>query len=244
MFVDTDVGDVLDDMAERVLKAGGQVYVLAPDQMPSLNGVAVVYRFSATVVFRPPRRRPPARTGFPPRRSRRPIQSPETPARALRSTAMRKPATNVSDREIGDLVAVLRLLADDVRVRILLLLAGYGEMTVGRLSAELSRRQPLVSHHLGLMRSGSLVCSRRDGRNVYYSLAEAVDGFVGVRRSVCIVATAGRCVRVCPAAAAAAAAPPAPAPAGGAWRASAGPAPRFTGGHGPVGGRPAAPGRV
>ena len=42
---DPDTDDVLDDVAERVLKTGGQVYVIPTDQMPSPNGVAAVYRF-------------------------------------------------------------------------------------------------------------------------------------------------------------------------------------------------------
>lgn len=114
---------------------------------------------------------------------------------------MSETATNdVSDRDVRDLAAVLRLLADSARVRILMLLEAHGEMSVGRLSTELAKRQPLVSHHLGLLRSGSLVNVRRDGRNIYYSLAETVDGGRGAGRgdalSVCVTGTAGRCVHV------------------------------------------------
>jgi release factor family 3 len=37
--------DLLDDIAERVMKTGGQVLVMPPDQMPSDTGVAAIYRF-------------------------------------------------------------------------------------------------------------------------------------------------------------------------------------------------------
>ena len=37
--------DVLDDLAEMVLKMDGQVYVLSSDQMPTDAGVAAVYRY-------------------------------------------------------------------------------------------------------------------------------------------------------------------------------------------------------
>jgi len=37
--------DVLDDLAEMVLKMDGQVYVLPHDQMPTERGVAAVYRY-------------------------------------------------------------------------------------------------------------------------------------------------------------------------------------------------------
>jgi hypothetical protein len=40
-----DVDDVFDDLAEAVMKTGGQVFVLPPDQMPTDTGVAAIYRY-------------------------------------------------------------------------------------------------------------------------------------------------------------------------------------------------------
>jgi hypothetical protein len=37
--------DLLDDIAEKVMKTGGQVLVMPPEQMPSDTGVAAIYRF-------------------------------------------------------------------------------------------------------------------------------------------------------------------------------------------------------
>lgn len=37
--------DVLDDIAERVIKTGGQVLVMPHSQMPTATGVAAIYRF-------------------------------------------------------------------------------------------------------------------------------------------------------------------------------------------------------
>ncbi len=42
---DPDVDDLLDDMAERVLRAKGQVVVVPHGQMPTESGVAAIYRF-------------------------------------------------------------------------------------------------------------------------------------------------------------------------------------------------------
>lgn len=40
-----DVDDVIDDIAEKVMKAGGQVLVMPHEQMPTDTGVAAIYRF-------------------------------------------------------------------------------------------------------------------------------------------------------------------------------------------------------
>jgi ArsR family transcriptional regulator len=63
----------------------------------------------------------------------------------------------------------LRGLADRNRLRILSLLRD-GELCVCNLMAALNISQALVSHHLSVLRAAGLVCERRDGRWVYYSL--------------------------------------------------------------------------
>ena len=42
---DDDAGDMLDDLAERVLKTGGQVIVAPKGSMPSASGLAAVFRY-------------------------------------------------------------------------------------------------------------------------------------------------------------------------------------------------------
>ena len=63
----------------------------------------------------------------------------------------------------------MRILGDPTRLRVLLLL-GQGEMNVSQLALRLRLCQPTVSHHLGLLRLGELVGTRRDGKQVYYYL--------------------------------------------------------------------------
>ena len=42
---DPEVDDLLDDLGERVLKAGGEVVVVPAERMPTETGVAAIYRF-------------------------------------------------------------------------------------------------------------------------------------------------------------------------------------------------------
>lgn len=64
-----------------------------------------------------------------------------------------------------------RGLGDPTRVRILEILMG-GERTVGELVEELGGFQGRISSHLACLRWCGLVAARREGRNVYYCLAD------------------------------------------------------------------------
>jgi len=80
----------------------------------------------------------------------------------------------VADTDIVELTNLFRLLSDKTRLNILLLLAS-GERNVTWLCQQLQLPQPTVSHHLGLLRLNSLLASRRDGKQVFYSLNGRVD---------------------------------------------------------------------
>jgi DNA-binding transcriptional ArsR family regulator len=71
------------------------------------------------------------------------------------------------------LAALLRLLSDPTRLRLLLLLSG-GERTVTDLCTQMAVPQPTVSHHLSWLRASRLVAARRSGKNVFYAHGPAV----------------------------------------------------------------------
>ncbi|MGP7985438.1 ArsR/SmtB family transcription factor [Rhodoblastus sp.] len=64
----------------------------------------------------------------------------------------------------------LKALAHESRLVILCVLA-EGEKTVGDLEALLDQRQSTVSQQLARLRFDGLVATRRDGKNIYYRLA-------------------------------------------------------------------------
>src|SRR5579859_1376462 len=68
-----------------------------------------------------------------------------------------------------------RALGDPTRVRLLRLLldAPAGECSVGELVAALDAPQSRVSTHLGCLRWCGLVQSRREGKQVYYRVADS-----------------------------------------------------------------------
>ena len=70
-------------------------------------------------------------------------------------------------REASEL---LKALAHEGRLMILCDLL-HGEKSVGELEALLSRRQASVSQQLARLRLEGLVSTRRDGRTIYYAIA-------------------------------------------------------------------------
>jgi DNA-binding transcriptional ArsR family regulator len=66
----------------------------------------------------------------------------------------------------------LKALAHEARLVILCILS-EGEKTVGDLGAMLAQRQSNVSQQLARLRLDGLVTTRRDGKNVYYRLANS-----------------------------------------------------------------------
>lgn len=65
---------------------------------------------------------------------------------------------------------VFKCLADDNRVRMMLLIAREGELCVCELTCALNESQPKVSRHLAQLRTCGLLSDRRQGQWVYYRL--------------------------------------------------------------------------
>ena len=65
-----------------------------------------------------------------------------------------------------------KALADDTRLRSLLLLQREGELCVCELMAALGESQPKISRHLAQLREGGFLSSRRQGQWVFYRITE------------------------------------------------------------------------
>lgn len=72
----------------------------------------------------------------------------------------------------SDAASFLKTLAHEGRLMILCHL-GTGEKSVGELEELLNIRQAAVSQMLARLRDEGLVTTRRDGKTIYYALADA-----------------------------------------------------------------------
>lgn len=71
----------------------------------------------------------------------------------------------------GQAVAVLKLLANEDRLLLLCQLS-QGEMCVSDLESALGIRQPTLSQQLSVLRTEGVVNTRREGKNIHYSVAD------------------------------------------------------------------------
>lgn len=66
---------------------------------------------------------------------------------------------------------MFKQVSDASRIRIFLFLC-HCEECVSNISAAVEMSDPAVSHHLKLMKNSGLIVSRRDGKEVYYKVAD------------------------------------------------------------------------
>jgi DNA-binding transcriptional ArsR family regulator len=72
---------------------------------------------------------------------------------------------------VAQAAQVFKMLGDERRLRLLLLLAQRGHLSVSALSAALGHQQAAVSHSLKLLRLAGLVWFQREGASNFYALA-------------------------------------------------------------------------
>jgi DNA-binding transcriptional ArsR family regulator len=87
------------------------------------------------------------------------------------SGKLQKIAVQIADVEAADKQSRLfKALADETRLRILKLLE-VREMCVCEVMVALGLTQPTASHHLGILENTGLVKDRKEGKWVFYSVA-------------------------------------------------------------------------
>ena len=73
------------------------------------------------------------------------------------------------DQDVDQVVAFYKVLGDKTRLRILYALKEQ-EMCAGDIAVLLDMTKSAVSHQLAVMRNMHQIKSRREGKNVFYSL--------------------------------------------------------------------------
>jgi DNA-binding transcriptional ArsR family regulator len=96
------------------------------------------------------------------------VESHEHPVDPQRVDRAR--ARGLSAEDAGRLTALLSLLADPIRARVLYALDEVEELCVGDLALALGATEDAVGYGLRLLRTAGLVATRKAGRVVFYRL--------------------------------------------------------------------------
>ena len=76
-----------------------------------------------------------------------------------------------AEEELYDLAELFKVFGDSTRIRILFVLF-EAEVCVCDLAEALHMTQSAISHQLKILKNSKLVKSRREGKSVFYSLAD------------------------------------------------------------------------
>ena len=79
--------------------------------------------------------------------------------------------TMPEETELYDLAELFKVFGDSTRIRILFVLF-EAEVCVCDLAMVLNMTQSAISHQLRILKANKLVNSRREGKSVFYSLAD------------------------------------------------------------------------
>ena len=75
------------------------------------------------------------------------------------------------EEKLYDLAELFKVFGDSTRIRILFVLF-EAEVCVCDLAAALNMTQSAISHQLKILKQSKLVKSRREGKSIFYSLAD------------------------------------------------------------------------
>lgn len=79
--------------------------------------------------------------------------------------------TMPEETELYDLAELFKVFGDSTRIRILFVLF-EAEVCVCDLAAALNMTQSAISHQLRILKQSKLVKNRREGKSIFYSLAD------------------------------------------------------------------------
>ena len=79
--------------------------------------------------------------------------------------------TMPDETELYDLAELFKIFGDSTRIRILFVLF-EAEVCVCDLASVLNMTQSAISHQLKILKQNKLVKSRREGKSIFYSLAD------------------------------------------------------------------------
>ncbi|MFX1483016.1 MAG: ArsR/SmtB family transcription factor [Promethearchaeota archaeon] len=80
---------------------------------------------------------------------------------------------DINDDELEDMIDIFWTLSDPSRVKIIYSLNGEMKLSVSRIAELLGMKISLVSHHLSTLKRLGFVKRNKDGKEVFYEIADS-----------------------------------------------------------------------
>ena len=87
------------------------------------------------------------------------------------STVKRAISGMPNEQDLQTMCSIFKVLSEPSRMKIILALA-EGEMCVYHITQAVQGQQSAVSHQLRILRDNKILKSRRDGKNILYSISD------------------------------------------------------------------------
>ncbi|MCK9422163.1 MAG: metalloregulator ArsR/SmtB family transcription factor [Bacteroidales bacterium] len=84
----------------------------------------------------------------------------------IKNTKQKEPDTYLCE----ECLELLRALADKTRQEIIMVFATSKEICVNDIAKNFTLSRPTISHHLNLMKRAKVLSSRKEGKEIYYSI--------------------------------------------------------------------------
>lgn len=78
---------------------------------------------------------------------------------------------SIQEDSVHELADIFRLLGDPSRLKIVIACSG-GKISVGDVAEKIKLSQPLVSHHLRLLKAARLLRHEKQGKQAFYMLSD------------------------------------------------------------------------
>lgn len=86
------------------------------------------------------------------------------------------------EEEMADMAELFKVFGDSTRIKILCLLSRH-ELCVCDIAELLKMTQPAISYQLRVLKNARLVKNRREGKTIFYSLADShVETIIGMAK--------------------------------------------------------------
>lgn len=79
---------------------------------------------------------------------------------------------DISEEDVAGMAEIFKALADPTRVKVAYMLDREGELCVCDVAEVLGSSTATASHHLRTLKNKHIAKSRKEGKNVYYSLKD------------------------------------------------------------------------